>query len=238
MKKLNNIKKIQVTENQHSCEFCNSVFKRESTILSHICEKKKRWIDRDTKVSRVAFYIWDKFYGNMFHTNKNKRTIFEFIKSQYYSSFIKFAKYGIDNMVVDIELYFDWLLNNKIKIDDWTLDTNYLKFLHDFLRTEHHIDALNRSIKNLQSELDKDEINSNVFKQLSANKICSMIAKGSISPWLLYNADCGLEFLSSLNESQLDYVFKYIDPDKWTLKMRLNDDYVKEVKDYLLKKGL
>ena len=87
------LKKTKETSaTDYSCEFCNAKFARERTILSHICETKSRWLNKDQQSNRIAFQVFTIFYAK--HTSsKHPKTYLEFIKSPYYMAFIKFANY-------------------------------------------------------------------------------------------------------------------------------------------------
>ena len=43
------------------CQFCNKKFKKEITILSHKCEKRDRYNNRETRTMKVAIDIWKRF---------------------------------------------------------------------------------------------------------------------------------------------------------------------------------
>ena len=93
MKKLKNTKEIEETVKQkHRCEFCNGEFVRESTLMTHMCESKRRWMNKDLQGNRIAFQAWNEFYKKN-TTNKKKKTYEDFIKSAYYTAFVKFGNY-------------------------------------------------------------------------------------------------------------------------------------------------
>jgi hypothetical protein len=240
--KLKVISKTQDSEDipVYECEFCKKSFKKETTILTHICEKKKRWSEKDTKLSTLAYHLWSSFFEKHIHLKPEKRTFKHFINNQYYSSFIKFAKFCIDSKVLDVEAYANWLFDSHVKIDDWVSDGIYLKFLIEFLKKENSIDAVTRSLSNIQDELFKSgkSFNSQLFNNIGQNKTCHMIIKGEISPWLLYNSDSGTEFLSGLNESQIQIIYPMIDPPYWEGKFEINKDSVNQVKNLLQQKGI
>ena len=77
-----------------------------------------------------------------------------------------------------------------------------------------------------------------IFREGSSNKVCNMIVNGRISPWILYNCDSGVEFLTSLNEEQVTIIFKFIEPTYWEKKLR---DYLADtefLKSVLSEAGL
>ena len=232
------MKKTEETvKSNYGCEFCGRSFLRESTVLKHICEYKHRWLEKDRPSNRIAFQAWIQFYKKNSSGKKNK-TYEEFIKSAYYSAFVKFGSYCVDVSVLNVPRYADWLVKNQVKIDTWNTDTNYTKFLVEYLRIEDPLDAIHRSIETTM-DLSKDEnIQSHDFLRYgNKNKICFQIVKGKISPWMLYQSDSGLEFLSSLDSTQQKMVMDYINPEQWAIKFKRNTDSVNQVKEILSTAG-
>lgn len=221
----------------YGCEFCGRSFLRESTVLKHICEYKHRWLEKDRPNNRIGFQAWVQFYKKNSSSKKNK-TYEEFIKSAYYSAFVKFGMYCVEANVINVPRYADWLVKNQIKIDTWNTDTNYTKFLVEYLRIEDPLDAIHRSIETT-IELAKDEsIQSHDFLRYgNKNKICFQVVKGKISPWLLYQSNSGLEFLSSLDSTQQKMIMDYINPEQWAIKFKRQQDSVNQVKEILSTAG-
>ena len=44
------------------CEYCGKDFKRESTLLAHTCEKKRRWLAKEFPETIAGFAAFDLFY--------------------------------------------------------------------------------------------------------------------------------------------------------------------------------
>jgi hypothetical protein len=221
----------------YGCEFCNRTFVKESTVISHLCENKKRWQDLSLPSSRIAFHAWQHFYNTHVFTKKQLTTL-DFIKSSYYKGFMKFGNYCVDARVLKPQYYLEWLLKNKVELDSWVTDSSYNNFLVQYLRKEDHFDAVNRSIS-IAAELAKKEnmTGPDYFRLGSHYKICHHITRGDFSPWLLYQSNSGKKFLESLSEHDLKYIFDYIDPDLWSLKFHNDPAAVKEVKEQLHAEG-
>lgn len=238
MTTLNSMKKIEETDNTtYGCEFCGRKFLRESTILKHICEYKHRWLEKDRPCNRIGFQAWVEFYKKNSASKKTK-TYEEFIKSAYYGAFVKFGLYCVEANVINVSRYADWLLKNQIKIDTWNTDTNYTKFLLEYLRTENALDAIARSIETTIELAEKEKIQTkDVLRYGNKNRICYEVTKGKISPWMLYHSVSGREFLDSLNETQEKMIMDYINPEQWALKLIKNIDDIKEVRNMLSTAG-
>ena len=123
--------KTATSKPQFGCDFCGRTFLRETTVAKHLCEYKQRWMNKDLQGNRIGFQAWLQFYKKNSATKK-KRTYEEFIKSAYYTAFVKFGTYCSDANVLNVSRFVDWLLKNQIKIDTWNTDTNYTKFLVEY----------------------------------------------------------------------------------------------------------
>jgi hypothetical protein len=221
----------------YSCEFCKRSFLRESTIISHICEYKHRWMDKDKQGNRLGFQSWIEFYKKN-STSKKQKTYEEFIRSAYYTAFVKFGSYCVDVNVLNVNRYIDWLLKNQIKIDSWCQDTNYTKFLIEYLRIEDPMDAIARSIETTINMASVERVLSKDYLRYgNSNKICYAITTGKLSPWILYHSASGKEFLDKLDESQIKMVIDYLNPELWAIKFKREPEKVDEVKSLLTLAG-
>lgn len=227
----------ETEETNFSCEFCNRKFLREKTLVTHICEYKHRWVERDKRGNQIGFQSFVQFFQK--HTAAKKvKTYEEFIKSTYYIAFIKFGNYCLETNVLNVSRYVEWLLRDNIKIDNWGTDTNYTKFLIEYLRTEDPFDAIARSVTTCNEIAEKEKIQVNdVLRYGNPNLICHAITMGKISPWLLYRSDSGTQFLDKLNQDHVRIVIDYINPEQWALKFRRDPDVATAISTTLLQSG-
>ena len=66
----------------------------------------------------------------------------------------------------------------------------------------------------------------------NSNKICHFITTGRVTGWTIFNCDSGHEFLENLSQEQLEMVYDFIDPERWTKKLKDypgDTEYVKEM---------
>lgn len=229
-------KKTPVTKSEFTCDFCNKSFQREMTMMKHICEPKRRWQDKDLVGNRIGFQTWLEFYTKN-STSKKKRTYIDFTKSAYYLVFVRFANYCVSIKAVNIARYTNWLINNKVKIDSWSSDTIYNKFLIEYLKDEDPFDAIARSIENT-IELAKEAgiETKDCLRYINRNRLVNYIINGKISPWMLYHSESGIELIEDLDESQQRIIMDYINPERWAVKFKRDSDIVRQVKE-LLKSG-
>lgn len=234
MKILNNTSKTEgIKEPKYHCDFCGRKFMRETTIAKHICEYKQRHFNKELIGNRIGFQAWVQFYKKNTAAKKVK-TYEEFIKNPYYIAFVKFGNYCAEAHVLNVPRYVDWLLKNQIRIDVWNTDTNYTRFLIEYLREEDSLDAIHRSIETTIKLAETENIRPcDVLRYGNKNKICHSIVTGKISPWMLYQSESGIKFMEELDETQVKMVIDYIDPEKWALKFHRNKEAVQQVEEIL-----
>lgn len=215
-----------------NCEFCGRDFLRETTIIKHLCETKRRWQDKDRRGNQIGFQAWIQFYTK--HSSKKKKEYEDFIKNAYYSAFVKFGNYCLDAQVMNVPRYIDWLLKEKVSIDHWNRDSVYTKFIIDYNLAEDPFDAIARSIETTVVLSQHDKIQTkDVFRYGNKNKICFEIVKGKISPWILYQSKSGLQFLETLDNTQQKTIIDYINPERWAIKFNKNKNVINEIKEFL-----
>ena len=202
------------------CKYCKKTFRKISTLSVHLCEPKRRWQQKDETGVQLGLRAFLKFFE---HTQGSAQTknYEEFVKSPYYSAFVKFGQYLVQIRCINTIAFTDWVIKKNAKLDHWTRDSLYDEYLFEYLRKEHPDDALTRSFTEMQRWADESGKSfNNIFREGAANKVCNMIINGRISPWILYSCDSGVEFLSTLNNEQVAMIFRHIEPDFWQRKLK------------------
>lgn len=227
-----------VATEEFRCEHCNKTFIKPGTLLKHLCEPKRRWMDKDRPANRIAFIAWSKFY-QQYQPRSKKKEYRDFSGSPYYGGFVKYGNYCVDVSVVNPLMYVDWLLKEKISLDNWASDKHYSRYLVEYTRLEDGMDAVKRSVETLLKFAEEENLQvGDVLRYINANKICHKIVSGKLSPWLLFNSDSGRFFLGSLNQGQTEMVFEYINPDIWNIKFMREQKNVKDVQNLLQQAGI
>jgi len=206
-----------------TCKYCGKSFRQEKTLSAHLCESKRRWQQEKEVGVQLGLQSYLRFY-ELTQGSAKLKSYKDFVESPYYSAFVKFGQYLVQIRAINIPGFLDHLLKNNCKLDQWTKEKFYDDYLFEHLRKEHPNTALERSFTEMQKWADENNKQfNNIFREGGSNKICLMIVNGRISPWIVFNCDSGVEFLSSLNEEQIAMVFKFIDPEYWQRKFK---DYV------------
>lgn len=216
----------------HKCKYCGTGFAKENTLTVHMCEQKRRFLQKDEKRVQLGFQTFLRFYH--LNTNaKDNKTYEDFCKSSYYNAFVKFGSFVSNVKPLYPEKYIDHIVTSGIKLDKWCDDQNYEKYVIELIYKENVETALERSISTMinWAEDNASEWN-HYFLYASANRVVWNIRDGKISPWLILNCNTGKQLINKLNDEQLEIIYPMMDPQRWTLKFKkfpADVELVKEV---------
>lgn len=200
------------------CEYCKKTFARESSIEVHMCEPKRRRLNRDDPGVRIGFQAYIRFYEQA-QGSARLKTYDDFCDSSYYLAFVKFGRYCVDTKTINPAQFMTWLLKNQKKIDRWCSDRFYTEYLTWYLTVEAVDDALARA---MEYAIDWSEKNNSPSQDCvrygNANATCHAIVTGRLSPWVIYNSESGQKFLSDANQEQLAMIWPYVNVDTWNKK--------------------
>jgi len=181
---------------------------------------------------RLGFHAFCRFYE--LTQGKTNKTYADFVKSSFYSAFVKFGQYLVQIRPINISKFIDWVIQNNIKLDCWTKDEHYHKFVIDLIPKESFDEALERTLKEMQVWADESGHHlSDFFRKNTASQVCSLITEGRISPWVLFNCKSGHEFLEQLHTVQLNVLIQYLNPDTWTTRFHKYAEEVTMLKSIL-----
>lgn len=214
------------------CEYCKKTFARESSIEVHMCEPKRRRLNRDDAGVRIGFQAYIRFYEQA-QGSARLKTYDDFCDSSYYLAFVKFGRYCVDTKTINPAQFMNWLLKNQKKIDRWCSDRFYTEYLTWYLTVEAVDDALARA---MEYAIDWSEKNNSPSQDCvrygNANTTCYAIVTGRLSPWVIYNSESGQKFLSDANQEQLAMIWPYVNVDTWNKKFSdyaADQEYAREI---------
>jgi hypothetical protein len=205
---------------------------KESTLAVHMCEKKRRWLQKDEKRVRLGLYAFQRFY-KLSAGAKKEKTYTEFVDSQYYNAFVKFGSFLNNVQPLYPEKYIDYVVTSGVKLDHWAKDDLYEKYALDFILKEDVHTALERSIKTMMDWAEENEPAAwnHYFNYISLNRAVWNIKDGKISPWLILNCKSGKDMLNKFNDEQLNMVYHVINPQHWAMRFKRHPKDVELVKD-------
>lgn len=227
-----NIMTKKNNEKPHVCQFCGTGYTRESTLLTHVCEMKRRHLAKDDKHVVLGFAAFKRYY-QLSHPNAKERTYEDFCKNQFYNGFIKFGSYVSNVRPLYPQKYIDYVITSGEKLDKWCSDNLYYKYVLDLIRRESAETALERSVNTMVEWSEKYSIPWNdYFKKASPNRVIQDIKDGKVSPWLILNCPSGQNMLRGLHDDQLVDLTEVLDIGFWKKRFvtySLDLDLVREV---------
>lgn len=214
------------------CNYCGARYTKEKTLVAHMCEKKRRFLQKDEKSTMLGFYTYQRF-NKLSTGSKTDKSYDDFVNSSFYNAFVKFGTFVKNVKPLYTEKYIDYVVTSGIKIDDWCKNEMYEKYALEFILKEDVTTALERSIQTMIEWASENEPApwTHYFQYVSLNRAVWHIKDGKISPWLILNCKSGKEMLSKFNDEQLSMVYHVINPNHWALRFSRNSNDVQLVKD-------
>lgn len=207
------------------CKYCGKEYRKESTLAAHLCESKRRWQQEKEVGVQFGLQAYLRFY-ELTQGSAKLKSYADFVDSPYYNAFVKFGRHIVAIRAVNPRMFIEYVIKENKKLDHWTHEKVYLEYLHAYLKKEAVQDALERALITMQEYADEVKTLASFkdyFRYGNVNRVCHHISNGRISPWIVFNCDSGVEFLSNLGEEQVAMILPWIDPDFWQRKF---SDYV------------
>jgi hypothetical protein len=225
-------------DKQYVCQYCNTGYTREKTLAVHMCEQKRRALQKDEKHVKLGFYAFVRFY-QLCQNLQGTKTYEEFCKSPYYNAFVKFGSFISNVKPLYPEKYIDYVVTSGVKLDHWCRDELYEKYALELIKKEGVETAVERSIKTMMDWADANNaLWHHYFKYASLNRITQNLKDGKISPWLVLNSKSGKEMLAKFSDEQLEIVYPVVDPQHWALRFKRSPADVELVKEIAQKANL
>jgi len=223
----------QSNSKPYVCEYCNTGYSREKTLAVHMCEKKRRHLQKNEKRVTLGFYAFNQFY-KLSAGAKKEKTYEDFCNSPYYNAFVKFGSFINNVRPLYPERYIDHVVTSGVKLDHWCKDELYEKYAIDLIRKEGVETALERSVTTMMEWADENEPApwNHYFQHVSLNRAVWHIKDGKISPWLMLNCKTGKDMLSKFNDEQLGMIYHVLDPEHWAMRFKRQPkdvDLVREI---------
>lgn len=214
------------------CEYCGNGYTREKTLAVHMCQPKRRALQKNEKRVQLGTYAFNQFYKLSAGAKKDK-TYEEFCKSPYYNAFVKFGSFISNVRPLYPERYIDYVVTSGVKLDHWCKEEMYEKYATNLIKKEGVETALERSVMTMMEWAEENEPApwNHYFQHVSLNRAVWHIKDGKVSPWLLLNCRSGKEMLSKLNDEQLNMVYHIMDPEHWAMRFKRTPNDVQLVKD-------
>jgi hypothetical protein len=216
----------------YKCKYCNKTYVKETTLIAHVCENKRRFLNKDEKQNRIAYQSW-VVYRNLSIKSKTQPSYEDFISNRYFTGFMKLAKRIIDLNMDRPEDFVRFIILNSIKMDDWAKDVVYETYVKDRTKNETVERAIERSLLQMKTWSERTGYDwQDYFIKASTIDAVQDIKMGRISPWCTFATDQGSKFIDRLEPGQVEDLIEYMNPKSWRVKVKRQKkdaDWVQEV---------
>ena len=221
-----------------TCQFCKVTLSSEKLLFNHLCDLKRRFLQRDDKSTKVAFAAYERFYIRSMNRRKPV-TCDEFDRSQFYAAFIRFARYIIELGAISPMQFVDFLLRIETPIDRWTDPVIYATYIRELNKNESPAKAIERNFMVMEQwSIETGEDWRDFFRKVAPSLATLWIRNGKISPWLLCTASSAWSLLDRLNTEQVNIVNEAINADYWAAKMDRHQEAVAVIRHTLAENGI
>lgn len=187
---------------------------------------------------KFGFFAYQRFYAIMMRGQKPP-DYDNFMKSQFYTAFVKFGRHVLDINAINPTEFIDFLIKAEVKVDSWTHQSVYATYLRELSKRESADAALERNLLLMQQwAVETGHAWTDYFRLVPAPLAVMQIRSGRISPWVLYTAGSGLELLGRFTPEQMALVQQSIDPEFWSAKLERHAEDVDVIRAALDEAGL
>lgn len=227
------------TPDKYKCSFCGNEYTRERTLINHLCEKKRRWMNRKDKQVIYGFSAWKAFYSMTGSAIGKELTYTDFMNTKFYTAFVRFGRHVVNTNMINPELFIRFVINNHIKLDDWCKDSVYEEYVRVVCRREDVNTAMERQVKLITKWAEENnEEWVEFFSKIAPGLAYKWILSGRISPWILLNDSAEKKLFSRLSDEQLMHIAEFINFEYWRIRMKHDGEDATFVQKILEESGL
>ena len=211
---------IALVEQPYKCVHCNKSFMQDKTLIAHMCERKRRALQKNEKRTQAGFMAFNRWW-QLAQNAKKLKTYEEFCDTSYYNAFVKIG--GFLNNVNPIypEKFIDYVIKSGVKLDHWCKDELYDQYLIEMLKVEPVESAVQRSLQTMMEWADEHNANyAHYFNYVSLNKAVHDIRNGTVSPWIILNTLSGKDMVQKMSDEQLNMISASFEVPFWLRKFK------------------
>jgi len=229
---------IDLVAQPYKCNHCSKSFMQEKTLVAHMCERKRRALQKDEKRVQAGFMAFNRWW-QLAQGAKKSKTYDEFCDTSYYNAFVKFGSFLNNVTPIYPEKFVDFVIKSGVKLDHWCRDELYDRYLVDMLKVEPVESAVQRTIQTMMEWGDEHNANfAHYFLYASLNKAVHDIRNGKLSPWVVLNTTSGKEMVQKMSDEQLDMIAPTFDVPFWLRKFRESPADIAMVKEICKEVGI
>jgi hypothetical protein len=211
---------------------------QERTLVSHVCEQKRRALQKDEKRVQAGYMAFNRYF-QLTQNQKVPKTYEDFCKTSYYNAFVKFGSFVNNVNPLYPDRFVDYVIKSGVKLDHWCRDELYDQYLYEMLKIEPVEAAVQRSLTSmLEWAEDKQSTFTHYFNYVNLNRAVHDIRNGRVSCWIMLNCKSGKDMLSKFTDEQLDLIAPAVDMPYWVKKFKDNPADVALVKEICREAGI
>ena len=202
------------------CVHCGKSFMKEKTLVAHMCEQKRRALQKDEKRVQAGYMAYVRFY-QLTQNDKKGKTYENFCNSAYYNAFVKFGSFVNNVNPIYPQKFVDYVIKSGVKLDHWCRDELYEQYLYEMLKVEPVEAAVQRTLQTMMEWGDEHSANfAQYFDYVSLNKAVHDMLNGRVSPWIVLNSNSGKIMVSKMNDEQLAMIAPVFDVKFWLKRFK------------------
>jgi hypothetical protein len=211
---------IQLVDQPNKCNHCGKSFMHEKTLIAHMCERKRRALQKDEKRVQAGYMAFNRFW-KLAQGGKKNKTYEEFCNTAYYNAFVKFGSFINNVNPLYPDKFVDYVIKSGVKLDHWCRDELYETYLYDMLKQEPVEGAVQRTLQTMMEWADEHNAEfAHYFNYVSLNKAVHDIRNGHISPWVILNTPTGQTMIQKMSDEQLDMIAPAFDVPFWLRRFK------------------
>jgi len=190
---------MALKERKYMCSFCSRSFVRKTWFEKHLCDKKKRFLDRNNIAVIKAHQLFNHWQQRTKLVRRGHQKDFEeFCRSPFFGAFKRLSEFTTSEYVVSGFKYIDWLIDNKIPEAKWC-NPRDLEDYHKYLRTSEEPKAqAETTCKNIRVWCADNGIEMpKFFSTISPGQALNMVRENKLSPWVLLGYQPCVDALTS-----------------------------------------
>lgn len=212
-------------KDQLECRFCGKAFQKESTLVAHMCEPKRRILAENDRPNRIGYNAWLIFRKLMTPSAKKIPTYEDFTKNKYYTTFVKLGKRIVDLSIPEPDNFVKYLVMNSVKFSNWGKDFVYEMYIREMTKKETIQRAAERTVLLMQQwGMDQQQDWKKFWTSVSTTQALHWIRVGRLSPWVMLGTEQGKSLLNRFDQHQLQEATGYIELDPWRIRIARNKD--------------
>lgn len=204
----------------YNCVHCGKSFMKDKTLVAHMCERKRRALQRDEKRVQAGYMAFNRFW-QLTQNAKKLKSYDDFADSSYYNAFVKFGSFINNVSPLYPDKFIDYVIKSGTKLDHWCRDALYEKYLYETLKTEPVESAVQRTLQTMMEWGDEQNAEfPHYFNYASLNRAVRDVKNGKISCWVLLNTVSGKDMLSKMSDDQLNMIAPAFDLPYWIKRFK------------------